>query len=156
MRQSLDSWSSHSIHLILYKCCESSAEFTLRSETPLTMNMVLIFHLKWEHTFIGLSLFAKLLIMNKDSWNLDPPLSATSAINWLTAIIICGKKKTPSFKCLLNTLLVFFNVQTHRHSYEMLLLKILEFQEKLFSSYTRGLNSSIETAMVGTSLVAEC
>ena len=48
-------------------------------------------------------------------------------------------------------LLVFFNVQTHRHSYKMLLLKILEFQEKLLSSFSRGLNSSIETAMVGAS-----
>lgn len=42
-----------------------------------------------QPTFIGLSLFAKLLMMSKESWNLVPPLSATSAINWLTAIIIC-------------------------------------------------------------------
>ena len=33
----------------------------------------------------------------------------------------------------------------------MLLLKILEFQEKLLSSYMRDLNSSIEIAMVGAS-----
>lgn len=43
-------------------------------------------------TFIGLSLFAKLLMMSKESWNLVPPLRATSAINWLTAIIICCDK----------------------------------------------------------------
>ena len=136
-KQSLDLWSSHSVHLILYKCCECKVQFNWRSETPLTLNMGLIFHLKWEHTFIGLSLFAKLLIMNKDSWNLDPPLSATSTISWLTAIIICGKKKCLFFNVIFQMsfeymLLLFFNVPTHKHSYKMLLLKILQSSIKIY------------------------
>ena len=40
------------------------------------------------NTFMALSLFAKLLMMERDSWKRELPVSATSEINWLTAMII--------------------------------------------------------------------
>lgn len=40
------------------------------------------------HTFIALSLFAKLLMMERDSWKRELPVSATSEISWLTAMMI--------------------------------------------------------------------
>lgn len=44
---------------------------------------------KSEHnTFMALSLFAKLLIMERDSWKRELPVRATSEISWLTAIMI--------------------------------------------------------------------
>lgn len=40
-------------------------------------------------TFMALSLFAKLLMMERDSWKRELPVSATSEISWLTAMMIC-------------------------------------------------------------------
>lgn len=39
-------------------------------------------------TFMALSLFAKLLMMERDSWKRELPVSATSEISWLTAMMI--------------------------------------------------------------------
>lgn len=39
-------------------------------------------------TFMALSLFAKLLMMERDSWKRELPVRATSEISWLTAIMI--------------------------------------------------------------------
>lgn len=36
---------------------------------------------------MALSLFAKLLMMERDSWKRELPVSATSEISWLTAIM---------------------------------------------------------------------
>lgn len=45
-----------------------------------------------DYTFMALSLFAKLLIMDRDSWNLELPVSATSEMSWLTAMMIWGRE----------------------------------------------------------------
>ena len=37
---------------------------------------------------MALSLFAKLLMMERDSWKRELPVSATSEISWLTAMMI--------------------------------------------------------------------
>lgn len=37
---------------------------------------------------MALSLFAKLLMMERDSWKRELPVRATSEISWLTAIMI--------------------------------------------------------------------
>lgn len=37
---------------------------------------------------MALSLFAKLLMMERDSWKRELPVRATSEISWLTAMII--------------------------------------------------------------------
>lgn len=42
---------------------------------------------------MALSLFAKLLMMERDSWNRELPVSATSEISWLTAMIIWREKE---------------------------------------------------------------
>lgn len=39
-------------------------------------------------TFMTLSLLAKLLMMDSDSWKRELPVTATSAISWLTAMMI--------------------------------------------------------------------
>lgn len=41
---------------------------------------------------MALSLFAKLLMMERDSWKRELPVSATSEISWLTAMIIWREK----------------------------------------------------------------
>lgn len=42
---------------------------------------------------MALSLFAKLLMMERDSWKRELPVSATSEISWLTAMIIWREKE---------------------------------------------------------------
>lgn len=42
---------------------------------------------------MALSLFAKLLMMERDSWKRELPVSATSEISWLTAMIILREKR---------------------------------------------------------------
>ncbi|TNN46332.1 hypothetical protein EYF80_043481 [Liparis tanakae] len=42
----------------------------------------------FSRTFMALSLFAKLLMMERDSWKRELPVSATSEISWLTAMMI--------------------------------------------------------------------
>lgn len=43
-------------------------------------------------TFIALSLFAKLLMIESDSWKRELPVNATSEISWLTAMMIWNQK----------------------------------------------------------------
>ena len=50
----------------------------------------------YTHTFMVLSLLAKLLMMDSDSWKRELPVSATSAISWLTAIMIYRAERTAS------------------------------------------------------------
>lgn len=42
---------------------------------------------------MALSLFAKLLMMERDSWKRELPVSATSGIRWLTAMMIWREKE---------------------------------------------------------------
>lgn len=42
---------------------------------------------------MALSLLAKLLMMERDSWKRELPVSATSEISWLTAMMICREKE---------------------------------------------------------------
>lgn len=42
---------------------------------------------------MALSLFAKLLMMESDSWKRELPLSATSEISWLTAMMIWRERR---------------------------------------------------------------
>ena len=42
---------------------------------------------------MSLSLLAQLLMIDKDCWNLVPPMPTTSAISWLTEITIWGTHK---------------------------------------------------------------
>lgn len=44
-------------------------------------------------TFMALSLFAKLLMMERDSWKRELPVRATSEISWLTAMMIWRGRK---------------------------------------------------------------
>lgn len=46
------------------------------------------------YTFMALSLFAKLLMMERDSWKRELPVSATSEISWLTAMMIWTGKRS--------------------------------------------------------------
>lgn len=50
--------------------------------------------LDFHNTFMALSLFAKLLMMERDSWKRELPVSATSEISWLTAMMIYSGKKS--------------------------------------------------------------
>lgn len=51
-------------------------------------------------TLIVLSLFAQLFMMDRDCWNLIPPIPITSAISWLTAITTWGETRTDRFTLL--------------------------------------------------------
>lgn len=44
-------------------------------------------------TLMSLSLLAQLLMIDKDCWNLVPPIPTTSAISWLTEIMTLGTHK---------------------------------------------------------------
>lgn len=41
-------------------------------------------------TLMSRSLLAQLLMMDKDCWNLVPPMPTTSAISWLTEMMTLG------------------------------------------------------------------
>lgn len=43
-------------------------------------------------TFMALSLLAKLLMIERDSWKRELPVSATSEISWLTAMMIWAEE----------------------------------------------------------------
>lgn len=45
------------------------------------------------YTFMALSLFAKLLMIESDSWKRELPVSATSEISWLTAMMIWNRDR---------------------------------------------------------------
>lgn len=44
-------------------------------------------------TLMSLSLLAQLLMMDKDCWNLVPPMPTTSAMSWLTEMMTLGTQK---------------------------------------------------------------
>lgn len=61
-------------------------------------------------TLMVLSLFAQLFIMDRDCWNLIPPIPITSAISWLTAITTWGEMGMNKFYLLLQIILISFTL----------------------------------------------